>query len=198
MSLMRTLSIGLVLYALLVETASARFTQAACFGNSCIQKNRDGVLCFHPSPFIAMEFAANSPCANDTLSMALDRHTRKSGIARPSTAYYDAATLTFIGGSDSVVEGTVEPVVVCHTGHARNGTFHTLCRWSSGDDDFDSRESQASSCGTLHGYDARVIREKCCGAPRSHCPASLVARIPPSRCPLCFRKFRRRPNHGLS
>ncbi|KAH7098228.1 hypothetical protein BKA62DRAFT_378510 [Auriculariales sp. MPI-PUGE-AT-0066] len=162
------------LLAAIAPSADARISHAACSGNHCIQINHQHNLCFHPNP----DMNSTSACAFPAVEAVLSKHISLSGSRDvPTTAYYNKNSLHFLGGPGWSVNALPQErdaglIVVCSTGLVGGTTFLSLCHVSWVDEDFGLPVSNQNRCERIHGHDQRVLREKCCGPPRTICPPS--------------------------
>ncbi|KAH7091867.1 hypothetical protein BKA62DRAFT_723641 [Auriculariales sp. MPI-PUGE-AT-0066] len=172
-----------VCYAVLCLLLSAQlslaaFSRAACRNNDCIQQNHLGHWCYHPSP----DTELLDLCPDDQLLEIARAHaeppsvlSRLSLASYPrSVAYYNARTGGYLGNGDWAVENSSAPieVTICLTGvRAGSGEVITTCYRASGDDDFSS-SVHTGLCTIKHSNADRVVRDRCCGPPRSSCPTN--------------------------
>jgi hypothetical protein len=162
------------LWMIIIPRTEAKLSRAACYGNHCMQLNYRSILCFHPNP----DVNATSSCRSATLNAVMNHHIdMSSSPAIPTTAYYDISTLSFLGGPTWSVNGAPVQlnrglIAVCSTGLVKGSTFLTTCRVSVADEDFEVATAEDSRCDRIHGHDQRVLREACCGPPRTICPPS--------------------------
>ncbi|KAH7098953.1 hypothetical protein BKA62DRAFT_711413, partial [Auriculariales sp. MPI-PUGE-AT-0066] len=158
--------------------ARAAFTQAACRNNDCIQQNHREMWCYHPSP----DSETLIPCLDDGLKALAHAHAEPRSLrslfgsaAYPSSvAYYDSDSLSYIGGGGmGLAEFPASAKVVACLSGVRAGSEEviTTCYRVSGDNDF-SYHAHADSCTIKHQNSDKVVRDGCCGPPRSNCPSS--------------------------
>jgi len=169
----------LILGFYLVEfIVTARFTHASCnLENECIQPNRRGRLCFHPNP----NTRSTLPCTSSTLNLILNIHIAAGASSSDiqSIAYYDLSTHNTLGDANYSVSPRISSnnesnIAVCTTGIIDYSNFQTVCRYALSDNDFAlAALSKVETCRPLHGFDARVVDEGCCGPSRSICPAKI-------------------------
>jgi len=173
--------LGLIILLVIVEPATARFSRAQCWKDDCLQPNARKHLCYYPSD--TPGFRERRPCSEFKLTSTLETHLDpKNNHNTTTTSYYDIrgkpsylgdASFSILDWAESVGQDPAfATVVVCHTGLIKDSKFYTTCRRVVGDDDFGKLAAQKGACGQEHGHDERVLREKCCGSPRSTCPPS--------------------------
>jgi len=160
-----------------VYSVSARLTSASCSrDNECVQRNSNGHACFHPNPNTRSTTPCTSPAIGSILASHID--AGRSSSRTPSIAYYNILDGHALGGADFVISPRVSAnnesdTVLCTTGIISSSRFLTLCRYALSDNDFAvSALSNVAACRAVHGFDARVVNEECCGPPRSICPTT--------------------------
>ncbi|KAH7104426.1 hypothetical protein BKA62DRAFT_694623, partial [Auriculariales sp. MPI-PUGE-AT-0066] len=176
-------SASIVISTFWLQPASALLSHAACYRNDCVQVNREGNLCYYPSP--DPDPVGHVACQNATMRALLNSHITPLSSRIPTTAHYDLASGKYIGGAALSVpqwksSHPGSEVIICQTGLVQGDKFYTTCRRTTADEDFEAIDAQDTACGLEHGHDERVLREKCCGWPRQICP--------PSQDPM-WRKF---------
>jgi len=150
----------------------AAFTEAACSAdNHCIQRGERGTFCFFPDP----ESRQSSSCDNERLRAALVQHELASNAENASSiAYYAAPQISFLGGAEVHISPRLNAdnttnTIVCTAGIVHTKLFYTTCRFAVRDNDL-ADSGRTAACGITYAYDQRVVREGCCGPPRSVCP----------------------------
>ena len=141
---------------------NATFTRLARWKLDTVEQTYAGAWCYRPRAISAHV----RPCTNATLNALLDAHTNNEHGAGLSIAYYDPQDSSILGGAGWASWDTVTlPVGLCMTGTV-DGTnaYSTICRFSFGDDDHDTRSAHVEECAVNHSQ-LRVI-DGCYTPPR--------------------------------
>jgi len=166
-----------VIFSLIASssTANAKLVHASCVGNNCIQSSRNGSLCYYPD---TTDRPLLGRCTSQPLSDLVEVHIAAGDSDEiPTIAYYNIETGSFLGNSAWSVYSWPQGlnaglIALCSTGHLHGDTFQSTCRFARDDEDFGKAEVHLQECTRVHGHDERIIREMCCGPPRSVCPTS--------------------------
>ncbi|KAH7102048.1 hypothetical protein BKA62DRAFT_701262 [Auriculariales sp. MPI-PUGE-AT-0066] len=152
----RLLIIIIALHAL-VGIVNAKFSQAACSGGSCLQRNWQDI--------------SSAPCEDNRLQAALLKHTKDQ---TSSIAYFTYDTTVRLGDANWPVSAWAEgSIVLCITGMVLDQQFISSCRNVTKDDEFVAPDAPEGDdgCHMRHSRGQSVLRDRCCGPPRTLCPA---------------------------
>ncbi|KAH7102045.1 hypothetical protein BKA62DRAFT_152875 [Auriculariales sp. MPI-PUGE-AT-0066] len=152
----------------LLGKVSAKISTATCSGGSCVQHNHQNTPCFHPTD----EPQQPRLCPDGNLKATLRRHIESKWPVHPSISHYAYDTAVYLGGADWSLSSRADTaVVLCATGMLPNQRFITTCQNVTKDDEFTSPEvATDGECHMLHVQGRSVLKDSCCGPPRSICP----------------------------